>query len=69
MKELFVRGISGAIYVILLIASLFAQEALVALLALFGIISLAELSKLIRLYSSSFIVVFGIYVFITRRWL
>ncbi len=51
MKELFLRGISGAIYVMLLIGSLYAQEALLALLALFGIISLAELSKLIKLKS------------------
>jgi phosphatidate cytidylyltransferase len=51
MKELFLRGISAAIYVILLIGSLYAQEALVALLVLFGIISLAELIKLIKLKS------------------
>ena len=60
MKELFVRGISGAIYVMLLIGSLYAQEALIALLALFGIISLAELSKLIRLKSFAQYLIFFI---------
>lgn len=51
MKELFIRGISGAIYVLLLIGSLYTQNALVALLVLFGFVSLAELSKLIKLKS------------------
>jgi phosphatidate cytidylyltransferase len=63
MKELFQRGISGAVYVMLLIGSLYAREALVALLVLFGIISLAELSKLIKLKSFVqyilFILIFG----------
>lgn len=58
MKELFVRGISATIYVILLIASLYTQETLGALLALFGIVSLAELSKLIRLKSFAQYIIF-----------
>ena len=51
MKELFLRGISAAVYVMLLIGSLYAQETLFTLLVLFGIISLTELSKLIKLKS------------------
>jgi phosphatidate cytidylyltransferase len=51
MKELSIRAISGAVYVSLLIGSLYIQEALIALLAIFGLISLAELSKLIKLKS------------------
>ena len=47
MKELFIRAISGAIYVLLLIGSLYAQESTIVLLAIFGILSLAEFSKLI----------------------
>jgi phosphatidate cytidylyltransferase len=60
MKELFLRGISGAIYILLLIGSLYAQGALFALLALFGIISLAELSKLIKLKSFAQYIIFFI---------
>lgn len=49
MKELFTRAISGAIYVLLLIGSLYYQTSLIIVLALFGIISLMEFSKLIKL--------------------
>ena len=63
MKELFIRGISGTIYVLLLIGSLYHQNALVALLVLFGFVSLAELSKLIKLKSYLqfiiFIIIYG----------
>ncbi|WP_296386506.1 phosphatidate cytidylyltransferase [Winogradskyella sp.] len=51
MKELLIRAISGAIYVMLLIGSLYAQEALIALLAIFGVLSLIEFSNLIKLKS------------------
>ncbi|NNE32115.1 MAG: phosphatidate cytidylyltransferase [Winogradskyella sp.] len=51
MKEFLIRGISGAIYVALLIGSLYYQEALSFLLALFGILCLIEFSKLIKLKS------------------
>ncbi|WP_299521566.1 phosphatidate cytidylyltransferase [Winogradskyella sp.] len=51
MKELSIRAISGAIYVLLLIGSLYMQDALTALLALFGILSLVEFSNLIHLKS------------------
>ncbi len=58
MKELTIRAISGAIYVLLLIGSLYFQEALVALMALFGVLSLIEFSKLIKLKSYIQYVVF-----------
>ncbi|WP_400080847.1 phosphatidate cytidylyltransferase [Winogradskyella sp. R77965] len=51
MKELTIRAISGVIYVLLLIGSLFIQEATIAILALFGIISLIEFCSLIKLKS------------------
>lgn len=51
MKELSIRALSGAIYVLLLIASLYNQHALTVLLSVFGILSLAEFSKLINLKS------------------
>ena len=63
MKELSIRAISGAIYVLLLIGSLYMQNTLTALLAVFGILSLVELSKLINLKSFAqyiiFIILFG----------
>lgn len=51
MKELAIRAFSGAVYVLLLIGSLYVQEASVILIGVFGIISLIELSKLIKLKS------------------
>ena len=51
MKELSIRALSGAIYVLLLIASLYNQHALTILLYVFGMLSLAEFSKLINLKS------------------
>jgi phosphatidate cytidylyltransferase len=51
MKELTIRAISGVIYVLLLIGSLYIQEATIILLAIFGFISLAEFSNLIKLKS------------------
>ena len=49
MKELSIRAISGTIYVLLLIGSLYFQTGLIIILALFGIVSLMEYSKLIKL--------------------
>jgi phosphatidate cytidylyltransferase len=51
MKELFIRALSGAIFVLLLIGSLYTQETLIGLLAIFGVLSLVELSNLIKLKS------------------
>ncbi|WP_422105715.1 phosphatidate cytidylyltransferase [Winogradskyella sp.] len=65
MKELSIRAISGAIYVLLLIGSLYMQNALTILLAVFGILSLVELSKLIHLKSFAqyiiFVLFFGVF--------
>lgn len=58
MKELSIRALSGAIYVLLLIASLYNQHTLTVLLAVFGILSLAEFSNLIKLKSLVQYVVF-----------
>jgi len=63
MKELAIRAISGAIYVLLLVSSLYMQEASVALLALFGILSLVEFSSLIRLKAIFQYVIFVILYF------
>ena len=49
MKDIFVRGISGVIYVALFLLSLQSQHALIALFFVFGIITLAEFKKLINL--------------------
>ena len=51
MKELSIRAISGVIYVVLLIGSLYMQNTLTALLVVFGLLSLVEFSKLIYLES------------------
>ena len=51
MKEFTLRAISGIIYILLLLGSLYLQSALIALLALFGAISLIEFSNLINLKS------------------
>lgn len=63
MKELAIRAISGAIYVLLLVGSLYVQEASVVLLAIFGILSLIEFSNLIKLKSfAQYLVFIIIYV-------
>jgi phosphatidate cytidylyltransferase len=51
MKELYIRAISGFIYALLLVVSLYSQTALSVVLAAFGLISLLEFSKLISLKS------------------
>ena len=51
MKELSIRAISGVIYVVLLIGSLYMQNTLTVLLVVFGLLSLVEFSKLIYLKS------------------
>jgi phosphatidate cytidylyltransferase len=70
MKELLIRAISGAIYVLLLIGSLYTQQSTLVLLAIFGILSLAEFSKLIKLKSfiqyGIFIILFVGFWYISR---
>lgn len=51
MKELLTRGISGLLYVTLLIASMYWENALLIVLYIFGLVSLAEFRKLIKLNS------------------
>jgi phosphatidate cytidylyltransferase len=51
MKELSTRAISGAIYITLLIVSLYWQHALIILFFGFGLVCLAEFNKLIQLKS------------------
>jgi len=51
MKELAIRAFSGFVYVLLLIGSLYVQEASVILIGVFGVISLYEFSNLIKLKS------------------
>lgn len=51
MKELGTRAISGAIYITLLIVSLYWQHALIVLFFGFGLVCLAEFNKLIQLKS------------------
>ena len=51
MKELFTRGISGLLYVLLLIFSMYWPTSLLIILGVFGVISLIEFVKLIKLGS------------------
>lgn len=60
MKELSIRTISGAIYVLLLIGALYFEIGLILILALFGFISLIEFSKLIKLHGYAQYVIFAI---------
>ena len=61
MKELFIRALSGTIYALLLIGSLYLQSTLTLLLVLFGILSLLEFSKLIQLKSYIQYIIFFIF--------
>ena len=58
MKELSTRAISGAIYISLLILSIYWQYLLVALFFVFGLICMAEFKKLIQLKSKAPYIVF-----------
>ncbi|NRR91695.1 phosphatidate cytidylyltransferase [Winogradskyella undariae] len=63
MKELAIRAFSGAIYVALLIGSLYSQMSTVVLIGLFGFICLTEFSRLINLKSiAQYLIYFIIYV-------
>lgn len=63
MKEFAIRAISGAVYVLLLVGSLYMQSALIILLALFGFLSLVEFSRLIKLRSYYQYLVFAVLYF------
>lgn len=60
MKELSTRAISGAIYISLLILSIYWQYMLVGLFFVFGMICMAEFKKLIALESKAPYVVFTV---------
>ncbi|WP_242082290.1 phosphatidate cytidylyltransferase [Aestuariivivens sediminis] len=65
MKEFIIRGLSGIIYIILLISCLYSEQALLILFFVFGIICLMEFKKLIQLKSKIpffiFIILYGIF--------
>jgi len=67
MKELVIRALSGALYVALLLLTLYTENALIALFFVFGIICLIEFNKLIALKSFIpfliFTILFGIFGF------
>ncbi|WP_339626685.1 phosphatidate cytidylyltransferase [uncultured Winogradskyella sp.] len=60
MKELTTRAISGTVYVLLLVGSLYHQVSISILLAVFGVISLVEFSNLIKLKSIIQYLIFAI---------
>ena len=60
MKEFSTRAISGAIYITLLIASLYWQNAVILLFFAFGLVCLIEFNKLIQLKSYFPYIVFTI---------
>lgn len=60
MKELSTRAVSAAIYISLLILSIYWQYALVVLFFVFGLICMAEFKKLIQLESKAPYIVFTI---------
>lgn len=69
MKELVTRAISGALYITLLILSLYNQHMLVVLFFCFGIICLAEFKQLIKLKSILPFFIFGMMFFGFSYWL
>ena len=68
MKELLTRGISGVIYIVLLILSLYSPYAITALFFVFGIIALTEFNKLIQLKGFISLIVFTILYLIFTNW-
>ena len=68
MKEIGTRALSGLLYVSLLIASLYWQNALIALFFVFGLICMAEFKKLIQLKSFFPYIVFTLLYFGFAYW-
>ncbi len=68
MKELRTRLLSGIIYIVLLIASLFWQHALIILFYIFGLVCMGEFKKLIGLNSFFPYIVFSILYFGFSYW-
>jgi phosphatidate cytidylyltransferase len=68
VKELLTRTISGALYVILLILSLYSPYAIIALFFVFGIICLTEFNKLIQLKGFIPIIIFSVLFLVFTNW-
>lgn len=71
MKENFIRGLSGVMYVSILVVSIFASEfAFTTLFLLFGIICLRELQRLLHLksYLGYILLLVLFYLFSYARW-
>jgi phosphatidate cytidylyltransferase len=68
MKELISRGVSGLIYVSLLLLCLRYENALIILFFVFGIICLAEFNKLIKLRGFISYIVFAFLYLIFAYW-
>lgn len=65
MKETYTRGISGLLYITLLISCIFFEHALLILIFVFGLVCLAEFKKLINLKSKVpyiiFLILYGVF--------
>lgn len=68
MKEIFVRSLSGLLYVLLLVISLNYQYASIILFFVFGLICLAEFKKIIQLKSFIPYLVFTILFIVFGYW-
>lgn len=68
MKEILTRSLSGLLYIVLLIACLFNEHALIILFFVFGLVSLAEFNKLIQLKTYIPYVIFIALYFIFGFW-
>ncbi|WP_027880358.1 MULTISPECIES: phosphatidate cytidylyltransferase [Mesoflavibacter] len=68
MSETLTRGLSGILYITLLILSLFNEHAFVILFYVFGMICMAEFCKLIQLKSLYPYIIFTIMYFIFGYW-
>ncbi|TYA64104.1 phosphatidate cytidylyltransferase, partial [Seonamhaeicola marinus] len=68
MKEMLTRGLSGLVYIGLLIGCMQNKHALIILFFVFGLITLAEFKKLIQLKSIIPFIIFVIMYFVFVYW-
>lgn len=68
MKEILIRGLSGLLYITLLIGCLQNEHALILLFFVFGLVSLAEFKKLIQLKSIVPYIIFVLLYFVFVYW-
>ncbi|WP_452598565.1 phosphatidate cytidylyltransferase [Pontimicrobium sp. MEBiC01747] len=68
MKETLTRGLSGLLYIVLLIGSLFNEHAFLILFFLFGLVCLNEFMKLIELKSPLPYIIFAVLYFVFGYW-